>query len=73
MSLWANVFLGNRHSGQVSFWANVFWANVFLGKRLSGQTFFWVNVFWANVFLGKCLSGQMSSEECGLGKCLSSL
>jgi hypothetical protein len=43
MSFWANVFLGNRLSGQMSFWANVFWANVFL----------------SNVFLGKCPSGQI--------------
>jgi hypothetical protein len=66
MSLWANVFLGNRLSGQMSFWANVFWANVFLGKCLSGQMSFWANVFWANVFLGKRLL-----SKCHLGKCLS--
>jgi hypothetical protein len=58
MSLWANVFLGNRLSGQMSFWANVIWTNVFLGKYLSGQM-----SFWANVFLGKCLSGKMSSGQ----------
>jgi hypothetical protein len=54
-SLWANVFLGNRLSGQMSFWAKVFWANVFLGKCLSGQMSFWADVLWANVVLGKCL------------------
>jgi hypothetical protein len=52
MSFWANVFLGNCLSGQMSFWANVVWANVF-----------WANVFWANVFLGKRLFGQTLSGQ----------
>jgi hypothetical protein len=58
MFLWANDFLGNRLSGQMSFWANVFWANVFRKCRLHGQMSFWANVVWANVLLGERRMGK---------------
>jgi hypothetical protein len=68
MSLWANIYLVNRLSGQMSFWANVFWANVFLGKCPSGQTSsgqmsFCANVLLGKRLLGKCLPGKWLSGQ----------
>jgi hypothetical protein len=65
MSFWANVFLGNCPSGQMSSGQMSFWANIFLGKRPSGQMSFWANVFLGKLLMGKrlmgkCPSGQMS-------------